>query len=150
MPTAVHPMLATSIESPFDSPEWVFEIKWDGYRAVAFLEKGRMRLVSRNQNDLTAQYSELHDLPKFVNANTAVLDGEIIALDEKWPLLFQPHAAAHRLPRPQAPHGPAKPDICVLYYAFDLIYLDGYDLHRVALEDRKQAARLAADRAQRR
>ncbi len=138
MPTAVHPMLATSIESPFDSPEWVFEIKWDGYRAVAFLEKGRMRLVSRNQNDLTAQYSELHDLPKFVNATTAVLDGEIIALDDNGRSSFslmQQRTGFRDRKRRMAP----QPDICVLYYAFDLIYLDGYDLHRVALEDRKQA-----------
>src|SRR5439155_5245198 len=47
MPTAIHPMLATSVDKPFDSPEWLFEIKWDGYRAVCFLEKGKSRLVSR-------------------------------------------------------------------------------------------------------
>jgi len=68
MPSAIYPMLATSIEAPFDSPEWFFEIKWDGYRAIAFLEKGNVRLVSRKQNDLTGQYSDLHDMAKYVNA----------------------------------------------------------------------------------
>jgi bifunctional non-homologous end joining protein LigD len=58
MPTSIYPMLAESITEPFDSPEWLFEIKWDGYRAVAFLENGKVRLVSRNQNELTARYPE--------------------------------------------------------------------------------------------
>ncbi len=138
MPSAVRPMLATSIEAPFDNPDWVFEIKWDGYRAIAFIENGRLRLVSRNQNDLTAQYSDLHDIPKFVDAKTAVLDGEIIALDENGRSSFslmQQRTGFRDRQRRLAP----QPDISVLYYAFDLIHLDGYDLHRVALEDRKQA-----------
>jgi bifunctional non-homologous end joining protein LigD len=82
MPTVVHPMLALSVEKPFDSADWLFEIKWDGYRAVAFIEDGKVHLVSRNQNDLTAQFSELQALPKYVKAKTAILDGEIVALDE--------------------------------------------------------------------
>ena len=68
MPTAIYPMLATSVEDPFDNPDWFFEIKWDGYRAIAFLEKGNVRLVSRNQKDLTGQYSDLHDMAKYVKA----------------------------------------------------------------------------------
>ena len=83
MPTAIHPMLATSVDEPFDDPEWLFEIKWDGYRAIAFIAKGKVRLVSRNQNDLTAQYPELHSIPAFIKAETAILDGEIAALDEQ-------------------------------------------------------------------
>ena len=83
MPSAITPMLATPVEKPFDSPEWLFEIKWDGYRAVAFIENGKVRLVSRNQNDLTGQYPELQDLPKLVKAKNAILDGEIAALDEQ-------------------------------------------------------------------
>ena len=62
MPVAVHPMLATSVEEPFDDPEWLFEIKWDGYRAVSFIQNGKVRLVSRNQNDLTGEFPELHEL----------------------------------------------------------------------------------------
>jgi bifunctional non-homologous end joining protein LigD len=82
MPSAIYPMLATSVEEPFDDPEWLFEIKWDGYRAVAFITDGKLCLVSRNQNELTAQFSELHSLPDFIQAGSAVLDGEIAALDE--------------------------------------------------------------------
>jgi bifunctional non-homologous end joining protein LigD len=138
MPTAIHPMLATSIDAPFDNPDWLFEIKWDGYRAIAFLEKNQIRLVSRNQNDLTAQYPDLHDLPKFLNAKTAILDGEIVALDEhgrsSFSLMQQRTGFRERGRRVAA-----QPEVRVLYYAFDLIYLDGYDLRRVALEQRKQA-----------
>jgi bifunctional non-homologous end joining protein LigD len=137
MPTVIRPMLATSVSKAFDDPDWLFEIKWDGYRAVAFIEDGGVRLVSRNQNDLTAQFSELGSLPHFVNAERAILDGEIVALDEEgrpsFSLMqqrtgFQP--GKRRLARREG--------VPVIYYAFDLLYLDGLDLRRVALEQRKQ------------
>jgi len=63
MPTAIHPMLAETAAEPFDGAQWLFEIKWDGYRAIAFIDNGKVRLVSRNQNDLTARYPELKDMP---------------------------------------------------------------------------------------
>jgi len=136
MPTAIYPMLATSIEEPFDSPDWFFEIKWDGYRAIAFLAKGSVRLVSRNQNDLTGQYSDLHDMPKYVRAESAVIDGEVIALDEQgnssFSLMQQRTGFRDRSHRVSA-----RRDISILYYAFDLLYADGYDLRRATLEDRK-------------
>ena len=81
MPTAVVPMLATAIEAPFDDPDWLYEIKWDGYRAVAYVQGGKTRLVSRNQNDLTRQYPELQNLAASIHAKSAVLDGEIVCLD---------------------------------------------------------------------
>ena len=52
-------MLATLVDKPFDSQDWLYEVKWDGYRAITFLESGSVRLVSRNQNDMTAAYPEL-------------------------------------------------------------------------------------------
>lgn len=137
MPTAIYPMLATSVESPFDNPDWLFEIKWDGYRAIAFIDQGKLRLVSRNQNDLTAQYADLHDLPKFVNAKIAILDGEIVALDEHGHSSFslmQQRTGFRDRNRRAAPRS----EISVLYYVFDLLYLDGYDLRRVPLENRKE------------
>jgi bifunctional non-homologous end joining protein LigD len=137
MPTSIHPMLATAATKPFDDPNWLFEIKWDGYRAVAFIEDGRLRLVSRTQNDLTKQFPELAALPNFVRAKRAILDGEIVALDEQgrpsFGLMqqrtgFRP--GKHRLP--------GREGVPVIYYAFDLLYLDGADLRRVPLEERKQ------------
>ncbi len=137
MPTAIHPMLAESTAKAFDNPDWLFEIKWDGYRAVAFIEDGRVRLVSRNQNDLTKQFHEVGSLPQFVKAERAILDGEIVALDDEgrpsFSLMqqrtgFQP--GKRRLQRREG--------VPVIYYAFDLLYLDGLDLRRVALEQRKR------------
>jgi bifunctional non-homologous end joining protein LigD len=137
MPTVIHPMLATATAKAFDDPDWLFEIKWDGYRAVAFIENGRVRLVSRNQNELTAQFSELGSLPQFVNAQRAILDGEIVALDDEgrpsFSLMQQRTGFQPGKRRVQRREG-----VPVIYYAFDLLYLDGLDLRRVALEQRKQ------------
>ena len=137
MPTTIHPMLATSIDKPFDGADWLFEIKWDGYRAIAFIENGKLRLVSRNQNDLTERFPELKDLPKFVHARTAILDGEVVALDDEGRASFSLMQQRTGF-RPGGRRGEAKSDVPVLYYAFDLLYLDGYDLRKLPLEDRKK------------
>jgi bifunctional non-homologous end joining protein LigD len=141
MPLTIHPMLAESVEKPFDGAEWLFEIKWDGYRAVAFIHAGKVRLVSRNQNDLTARYPELKDLPKFVHAREAILDGEVVALDEEGRASFSLMQQRTGF-RPGGRRAAEKADVAVLYYAFDLLYLDGYDWRRVPLEERK--AKLAS------
>ena len=137
MPSKIHPMLAESVNDPFDGDEWLFEIKWDGYRAVAFIENGKVRLVSRNQNDLTPRYPELHDLAKFVKAKNAILDGEVVALDEDGRASFSLMQQRTGF-RPGGRRGAANAGVPVLYYAFDLLYLDGYDWRRVPLEERKR------------
>jgi bifunctional non-homologous end joining protein LigD len=137
MPTVIHPMLASVTEKPFDDPNWFFEIKWDGYRAVAFFEEGRVRLVSRNQNDLTPRYPELKVLGDRVQAKTAILDGEVVVLDEQGRpsfSLMQQRTGIRAHGRQSAPNR----ELPIIYYAFDLLYLDGYDLRRVTLEDRKR------------
>ncbi|MGC1161234.1 MAG: DNA polymerase ligase N-terminal domain-containing protein, partial [Candidatus Sulfotelmatobacter sp.] len=131
MPTAIHPMLATPVDEPFDGAEWLFEIKWDGYRAIAFIDDGKLRLVSRNQNELTERFPELKDLPKFVRAKSAILDGEVVALDDEGRASFTLMQQRTGF-RPGGRRGPAKAEVPVLYYAFDLLYLDGYDLRKVA------------------
>ncbi|HKT89544.1 MAG TPA: non-homologous end-joining DNA ligase [Candidatus Sulfotelmatobacter sp.] len=137
MPASISPMLAESIEKPFDSPEWLFEIKWDGYRAVAFIENGTARLVSRNQNELTARYPELKDLPAAVKAKNAIIDGEVVALDSEGKPSFSLMQQRTGF-RPGGKRAAAKADVPVLYYAFDLIYLDGEDWRKVPLEERKR------------
>ena len=137
MPTEIHPMLATSIEKAFDGSDWLFEIKWDGYRAVAFIENGKVRLVSRNQNDLSDRYPELKDLPQFVKAKNAILDGEVVALDEQGRASFSLMQQRTGF-RPGGRRAATNADVPVLYYAFDLLYLDGYDWRRVPLEERKK------------
>ena len=137
MPSVIHPMLATLVDKPFDDDEWLFEIKWDGYRAVAFLQDGKVRLVSRNQNDLTAEYPELKGLAPHVRARTAILDGEIVALDEQGRASFSlmQQRSGFREPGRRRARNASIP---ILYYAFDLIYLDGYSLFKVDLEKRKE------------
>ncbi|MGA2374179.1 MAG: non-homologous end-joining DNA ligase [Candidatus Sulfotelmatobacter sp.] len=137
MPTTIHPMLATSVDEPFDGAEWLFEIKWDGYRAIAFIADGKLRLVSRNQNELTERFPELKDLPKVVHAESAILDGEVVALDDQGRASFTLMQQRTGF-RPGGRRGAAKAEVPVLYYAFDLLYLDGYDLRKLPLEDRKK------------
>ncbi len=138
MPHIIHPMLATLVDEPFDDDNWLFEIKWDGYRAIAFIDNGKLRLVSRNQNDLTKAYPELGDIPQHLRAHTAILDGEVVALDEQgrpsFSLMQQRTGVGeggHRIRR-------TRDGIPVVYYAFDLLYLDGYNLMSAGLEERKQ------------
>jgi len=137
MPTTIHPMLAESIAQPFDGAEWLFEIKWDGYRAIAFIENGKVRLVSRNQNDLSARYPELKDMARLIKAKTAILDGEVVALDEEGKASFSLMQQRTGF-RPGGRRAAGNADVPVIYYAFDLLYLDGYDWRRVPLEERKR------------
>ncbi|MFY9903654.1 MAG: non-homologous end-joining DNA ligase [Terriglobales bacterium] len=137
MPTVIHPMLATTVEKAFDNPGWLFEIKWDGYRAVAFIRDGQVRLVSRTQNDLTAQFRDLGSLPEFIKADRAIIDGEIVALDEEGRPSFSLMQQRTGF-QPGKRRLPGREGVRVVYYAFDLLYLDGIDLRRVALEQRKQ------------
>ena len=129
------PWLATLAERPEDGPDWLFEIKWDGVRAVAFLENGRVRLQSRNLRDVSSHYPELAGMASQFRARLAVLDGEIVSLDaEGRPSFERLQQRMNTIPdarRIEQSH--------VVYYVFDLLYLDGYDLRRVPLEQRKQA-----------
>jgi bifunctional non-homologous end joining protein LigD len=137
MPAKIRPMLATPVEEPFDNPAWLFEIKWDGYRAVAFIADNSVRLVSRNHNDLTGQFPELRNLPGFIKAKQAVVDGEIVAIDDQGRpsfSLMQQRTGFQPGRRPL----PGREGVPIFYYAFDLLYLDGYDLRRVGLERRKE------------
>src|SRR5262245_15948705 len=82
-PRVVHPMLATLVDDPFDDQQWLFEIKWDGYRAVCFVNEGRARLFSRNQNELSGEFPEIASAAGKITVENAILDGEIVALDEE-------------------------------------------------------------------
>jgi bifunctional non-homologous end joining protein LigD len=141
MPSEIRPMLASLVDAPFASRDWIYEVKWDGFRAVAFVEQGAVRLVSRNQNDLTAGYPELSVIAACVRARTAILDGEIVALDDEgrssFSLMQQRTGTASGPRRPRVQQA----DIPINYYAFDLLYLDGYSLFRVDLKTRKELLR---------
>lgn len=138
MPRVIHPMLATLVNEPFDDEEWLFEVKWDGYRAIAFIEGDSLRLVSRNQNDLTDAYPELHGLPDHVRGRSAIVDGEIVALDEEGRSSFSLMQQRTGVGEGGRRIRRTRDDIPVVFYAFDLLFLDGYNLMRADLEKRKE------------
>jgi bifunctional non-homologous end joining protein LigD len=136
MPAVINPMLATLVDEPFSDPDWLFETKWDGVRAVCFIKNGQARFISRNQNELTAQYPELADIVKSIRGSSVILDGEIVALDESGVSRFQ--LLQCRLGRKNA--GEINRLVAttrIAFYVFDLMYLDGFDLMGCKLIDRK-------------
>ena len=134
MPTVIHPMLATLVDEPFSDPEWIFETKWDGFRSVCFIRNGQARFVSRNQIEMTPQYPELANVPKQLDAKQAILDGEIVALDKDGLPRFQLLQNKLRIRSgTYAPAGTAQ----IVYFVFDLLYVDGYDLMPYPVVERK-------------
>lgn len=118
-------MLATLVEKPFDDPQWLFEIKWDGYRALCTIDEKGLTLVSRSGLDMLARFPDLHDLQNAFASVPIVVDGEIVSLDAQGRSEFQ------RLQQSQ------KRPAGLTYVAFDLLYADGKDLRSTPLDDRK-------------
>ena len=134
MPETINPMLATLVDEPFSDPEWIFETKWDGFRSVCFVERGAARFVSRNQIEMTSQYPELVNVPKQVNAKQAILDGEIVALDEHGMPRFQ--LLQNKLRIRSGSYAKAT-KAQLVYFVFDLLYYDGHDLMNCSVVERK-------------
>jgi bifunctional non-homologous end joining protein LigD len=135
MPAKLEPMLATIGDRPFSNPDWLFEIKWDGVRALAWIDNGQLAIRARSGADITARYPELAGLPNAVSAQQAILDGEIAALDERG------HSDFGLLQERMHVRAPSKELIArvpAVYFLFDLIYCDGYDLRKSPLLARKQ------------
>jgi bifunctional non-homologous end joining protein LigD len=116
-------MLATSATALPAGDEWTYEVKWDGYRTLARKDGRGVTLLSRNLKDATAQYPAVTRAVAQAHGDAVLLDGEIVALDEDGRPSFQAlhHQAAH----------------VVVYYAFDLLHLDGRDLTRIPLDERR-------------
>ena len=137
MPAAMEPMMATLAEKPPRGDDWLFEVKWDGVRAIAFVDREEVRLQARSGQRCERQYPELAVIPHQIAARQAVLDGEIAVLDAKGVARFhliQPRIA-NADPNAVAHLSRSTP---VVYFAFDLLYLDGYDLRNVALNERRR------------
>ena len=135
MPSHLAPMLATLAEKPFSDPNWLFEIKWDGVRALAWISEDAVRLRSRAAVDITERYPELASLPESLSARRAILDGEIVALDSTGHSDFQ--LLQERM-HVRAPSQHLVSQVPAVYFAFDLLYCDGYDLRNSPLLERKQ------------
>ncbi len=112
-------MLATLAEQPFSDPNWLFEIKWDGVRAMAWIANGKVTLRSRNNIDITSRYPELGALPRALAAREAVLDGEIVALDAHGRGDFQRLQERMHV---RAPGEKQIREVPVIYFAFDLFF----------------------------
>jgi len=134
-PPPTDPMLATLTDEEFDDPEWVFEPKWDGVRAIAVCGEDT-RLVSRNDKDITVAYPELADLHDQVVALDAMLDGEIVAFDEGVPSFQRLQQRMHL--RDQRKIEQMAKKIPVAFLVFDLLYLDGEDLTGRPWEERRR------------
>ena len=116
-------MLATPSPHLPSGPGWTYEVKWDGYRTLALKQSSAVRLFSRNLKDATKTYPSIAQSIATIPTQSAVLDGEVVALDE------------HGQPSFQALHHGSKQSL--VYYAFDLLELTGQDLTRWPLERRR-------------
>ena len=129
LPTNLRPQLATLVTEAPSGDEWLHELKFDGYRILGRVQDGRARLVSRNGNDWTANFPSLAAALEALPVSQAVIDGEVAVLLPDGTTSFQ--ALQNALS--------ARDQGELVYFAFDLPYLDGYDLTRARLEDRKAA-----------
>ncbi len=141
MPERVLPMAAKpSTTLPPNPRKWSFEVKWDGVRAIAYVQPGRLRLESRNLNEITDAYPEVRGLIGALGMHEAVLDGEIVAFDESDPA--HPRPSFERLQRRMhvtAPNAVRRlmSSTPVVYAIFDLLYLDGRSLIELPYSERR-------------
>ena len=124
-PKSFKPMLATLVDQPFDAPGWIYEIKWDGYRAVAMLNKGKVDLISRNNKSFKEKFYPITAALKRWKIN-AVVDGEVAVLNDNGVA----HFGSLQNWRSEA-------DGALIYYVFDILYLDGNDLKDLPLTERR-------------
>lgn len=120
------PMLATVSKDPFDDPEWIYELKYDGYRILANVQPGQTELYSRNGISYTDQYEKVHR--ELISLrHTAILDGEMVVTDQAGLPRFESIQNYENHPQEN-----------LRYFVFDLLHLDGYDLFHLPLTDRKE------------
>ena len=127
MPRAMKPQLATQLDSPPEGEGWLHEIKLDGYRTIAMVEDGKVRLLTRTGIDWTAKYGVLADAFAALPVKQAIIDGEIVVVDEQGVTHFSD------LQQALSDHATDR----LTFFAFDLMYLDGYDLTKARLDQRR-------------
>jgi bifunctional non-homologous end joining protein LigD len=136
MPEFIELMAATLVPEPFDDPDWLFEMKWDGFRVEAVLREGEVRVWTRGRQDARMYFGPLLSGTRWIDAQQAIVDGEVVALDAEGRsdfALLQRRIKESRI-SDRAPDG-------VTYQVFDLLYLDGYSLLDVPLEKRQELLR---------
>jgi bifunctional non-homologous end joining protein LigD len=138
MPERVVPMLATSGQLPQDDDAFAYEIKWDGVRAVSYIRDGQMHVESRNLNDITNRYPEIHPLAEALGDHAAVLDGEVVAFDETGRPSFghlqrRMHLANEFEVRQRMGEVP------IAYVLFDVLWVDGRTTMDLPYTERREA-----------
>lgn len=136
MPLEIRPMLA-HIGQPFDSPDWSFEIKWDGVRALIYCQSQSLKITSRAGNSYLASFPDLHDVRGRLRAESFIIDGELVVLDEEGIAHFDRIAPRLKVEDLKSVYSLARSRRAVLY-VFDLLYLDGRDLRDVAWLERRR------------
>jgi len=131
LPTSLSPMLATLVDAIPTSDEWLHEIKFDGYRMLCRIDKGKVTLFSRNGKEWTAALNRIAEAVGELGLESAWLDGEVAIVDDRGRTSFQ--ALQNALSDPKGAR--------LVYFVFDLLYLEGFDLQGVALSDRKRLLR---------
>ncbi len=130
------PMLATLAQELPKGDEWLYEVKWDGYRALGYVRGGKARLVSRNDNDLTARFPEVAKaLEKAARSPECVVDGEVCALDDQG----RPSFSAMQQGKRETP---------IIYAVFDVLEVDGVTVTDVPLEERRERLEALLDERQ--
>ncbi|MEO5684873.1 MAG: DNA ligase D [Chitinophagaceae bacterium] len=125
-PGTVAPMLATLVDKPFDADNWIYEIKWDGYRAIAHINKGKIALSSRNKKSFNEKFYPVYDALKEFQLDV-ILDGEIIVTGEDGISNFG-----------KLQNWRSEADGQLLFYVFDLLWLNGYSLMDLPLLERRE------------
>jgi bifunctional non-homologous end joining protein LigD len=136
IPKKIQPMLATLVEKPFNGKDWVFELKMDGIRALIVKDGTKLDMWTRNAKDLTRRFPTLAEAVSDLPVDSAILDGEIVALDEKGQAHFNLIQPRIHLTRSRD-IALADEQIPVYFYAFDLLYINGYNLMKFPLLERK-------------
>jgi len=131
-PRFIPPMLATLVGAPFDDPDWLFEIKWDGFRVEAIVDGDSVRLWTRGEQDASRYFGPFLDPPTWLDARRAIVDGEVIALDEGGEPDFALLQARIK------GRGAATEPTPFVYEVFDLLHLDGRSLLDEPLEERRR------------
>jgi bifunctional non-homologous end joining protein LigD len=140
-PGFIPPMLATLVGAPFDDPDWLFEVKWDGFRVEAVVDGRSVRLWTRGEQDAARYFGPFLAPPTWLRARQAVVDGEVIALDDRGEPDFALLQARIK------GRGSAGEPTPFVYEVFDLLHLDGRSLLDEPLEERRRllAATLRPD-----
>lgn len=127
-PAFIEPMKAKLVDSPPQDEGWIYEVKFDGFRALAMIHKKEVFLISRTENDMTEKFPEVVEALREMNLPDCILDGEIVALDGKGRSSFQ-MLQAYEL-------GQERPPLC--YYAFDVLKIRGRSVMNLPLTERKE------------